>query len=134
MEKQSKETSVLRQLTRKYLELSSSDMEITADADIVGKSGKVRKFDFLVGEMVDDYSLEEGFGVVVKDWKASCNIREIKKGARKLHDCPEIKDIIIVSNSFSEKAQNLARREGVKLITKEAMVKLVQTYLMDLKK
>ncbi len=129
MEKKSKEISVLWQLTRKYLELSSSDMEITADADIVGKSGKVRKFDFLVGEMIDAYSLEEGFGVVVKDWKTSCNTREIKKGARKLHDCPEIKALLIVSNNFSEKAQNLAQRKGVRIITKEDMVKKVQDYL-----
>ncbi|MFX0092885.1 MAG: hypothetical protein ACFFBD_14095 [Candidatus Hodarchaeota archaeon] len=133
--KKGKHISVLWQLASKFLELSAAENEIVvADVDIVGKSGKIRHLDFFVGEMIDDISFRRGMGVLIKDWKIPCNILEIKRGGRKWSDCPEINKILIIANSFSKSAKNLAQKQKIRLLTKDLIAKEIQSSLVARKK
>jgi len=86
-----------------------------------------RRWDFVIQDGAD----KEGIGITIKDWRRAVGVDIIIRAEKLMKSCRLIKQVLLISNHFSDPARSLAERIGIILLTKNDIIDVISSEMLD---
>jgi hypothetical protein len=106
-------TESLLELAHRYF--TRKGLNVNFNVDVKKVDGKMQKLDIVAGDQSGK------IGVLVTNWERSIGVNVIRKLSRIVQGT-ELKDGILIGDSFSEHCRQFAKNYNVKLLSKSKML------------